>query len=213
VVDNTFLTPILQKPLLLGADIVVHSTTKYINGHSDIIGGAVISKSSVLHEKIEWWANCIGVTGAAFDSFLALRGLRTLDVRIERHLKNTQIIVDYLQTQSMVDKIYYPGLSTHTEHQLAKKQQAGFGSMLSFTLKGGLTSVKSFVAQLHLFSLAESLGGVESLICHPSTMTHAAVSLEAQKRAGITPHLLRLSVGIENSGDLVNDLQKGFDSI
>jgi len=213
VVDNTFLSPIFQKPLSLGADIVVHSTTKYINGHSDVVGGAVISKTEELHEDVKWWSNCIGATGAPFDSFLTLRGLRTLDVRVQRHAKNADKIVNFLVSHTQVEHVYYPGLVGHQGHEIAKKQQSGFGSMLSFKLKGGVESVKLFLKCLTIFSLAESLGGVESLICHPATMTHAAVSPEEQKIAGITDNLLRLSVGIENVDDLLQDLQDAFEKI
>ena len=213
VVDNTFLSPVFQKPLELGADIVVHSTTKYINGHSDVVGGAVISRTPEIHEDIKWWSNCIGATGAPFDSFLTLRGLRTLDVRIQRHAKNATKLVDFLVANSLVEHVYYPGLVGHPGHEIAKKQQSGFGSMISFKLKGDVETVKAFLKGLDIFSLAESLGGVESLICHPSTMTHAAVSIEEQKIAGITQNLLRLSVGIENIDDLLLDLQNGFDKI
>ncbi|MBV1911345.1 MAG: cystathionine gamma-synthase [Kangiellaceae bacterium] len=211
VVDNTFLSPVFQKPLLLGADIVVHSTTKYINGHSDVVGGAVIAKDEKVYEDLKWWANCTGVTGAPFDSFLTLRGLRTLDVRIQRHAKNAKKIVDYLVKSPAVEKVYYPGLEDHPQHAIAKKQQSGFGSMISFKLNGDVETVKRFLKGLRVFSLAESLGGVESLICHPSTMTHAAVSLEEQAIAGITQNLLRVSVGIENSDDLLEDIQRGFE--
>lgn len=212
-VDNTFLSPIFQKPILLGADIVVHSTTKYINGHSDVVGGAVVAKTEALYEDIAWWANCTGVTGAAFDSFLTLRGLRTLDVRVKRHAKNAQRLVEYLSDHPLVEKVYFPGLTSHPGHYIAQKQQTGFGSMLSFKLKGDVEDVKSFLRQLQIFSLAESLGGVESLICHPSTMTHAAVSLEEQAIAGITQNLLRVSVGIENIDDLLDDFDRSFNAI
>jgi len=210
VVDNTFLSPIFQKPLLLGADIVVHSTTKYINGHSDVVGGAVIAKDQQVYEDLKWWANCTGITGAPFDSFLTLRGLRTLDVRVQRHAKNASRLVDYLVSNPQVEHVYYPGLVGHPGHEIAKKQQSGFGSMISFKIKGDVETVKSFLSGLKIFSLAESLGGVESLICHPSTMTHAAVSLPEQEIAGITQNLLRVSVGIENVEDLVEDFDRGF---
>ncbi|MDH5630970.1 MAG: PLP-dependent transferase, partial [Gammaproteobacteria bacterium] len=200
-----------QKPLLLGADIVVHSTTKYINGHSDVVGGAVIAKDKEVFEELKWWANCTGVTGAAFDSFLTIRGLRTLDVRIQRHTENTTRLVEYLVAHPQVEQVYYPGLVGHTGHEIAKKQQTGFGSMVSFKIKGGESEVISFLSGLSIFSLAESLGGVESLICHPSTMTHAAVSLPEQEIAGITQNLLRVSVGIENIDDLIEDFARGFD--
>ncbi len=212
-VDNTFLSPVFQKPLTLGADIVVHSTTKYINGHSDVVGGAVIAKDEQVCEELKWWANCTGVTGAPFDSFLTLRGLRTLDVRIQRHAKNADQVVEFLNNHSAVEKVYFPGLSDHPGHEIAKKQQSGFGSMISFKIKGNVETVKQFLSGLNVFSLAESLGGVESLICHPSTMTHAAVSLEEQAIAGITQNLIRLSVGIENIEDLIDDLGHGFAAI
>lgn len=213
VVDNTFLSPVFQKPLSMGADIVVHSTTKYINGHSDVVGGAVIAKDEQVCEDLKWWANCTGVTGAPFDSFLTLRGLRTLDVRIQRHAKNANKVVQYLNSHPLVEKVYFPGLADHPGHEIAKKQQTGFGSMISFKIKGDVETVKQFLSGLRVFSLAESLGGVESLICHPSTMTHAAVSLEAQAIAGITQNLLRVSVGIENIDDLLGDLDSGFSAI
>jgi len=206
VVDNTFLPPIQQTPICLGADLVVHSTTKYINGHSDIVGGAVIAKTPELYEKMSWWANCLGITASPFDSFLTTRGLRTLDVRIKQHLENTKIVVDFLQNHAAVEKIYYPGLITDVNYQIAKKQQQGFGAMISFELKGDMTNVKQLVNNLSIFTLAESLGGVESLICHPATMTHAAVPIEDQIKAGINSQLLRLSIGIENHQDLIADL-------
>lgn len=210
VVDNTFLSPIAQQPLLLGADIVVHSTTKYINGHSDVVGGAVVAKDEALYEDLKWWANCTGITGAPFDSLLTLRGLRTLDVRVKRHNKNAHRVAEYLQAHPQVEKVYYPGLEAHDGHQIAAKQQSGFGAMISFKLRGDLEDTKRFLKGLAIFSLAESLGGVESLICHPSTMTHAAVAIEDQETAGITGNLLRLSIGIENIEDLLTDLDAGF---
>lgn len=210
VVDNTFMSPVLQKPLLLGADIVVHSMTKYINGHSDVVAGAVIAKEKSVGEDLAWWANCTGITGAPFDSFQVLRGLRTLDVRMQRHSENAEKIADYLLTHSQVKNVYFPGFKNHPGHEIAAKQQSGFGAMISFELKGDVETVKRFLSGLKLFSLAESLGGVESLICHPSTMTHAAVALEDQKTAGISQTLLRLSIGIENYQDLKSDLHNAF---
>jgi len=210
VVDNTFLSPVVQQPLLLGADIVVHSTTKYINGHSDVVGGAVVAKDELVYEDLKWWANCTGITGAPFDSLLILRGLRTLDVRVKRHNKNAQRVAEYLEAHPQVDQVYYPGLKSHQGHSIAASQQRGFGAMISFKLKGDLEDTKRFLKGLGVFSLAESLGGVESLICHPSTMTHAAVSLEDQETAGITGNLLRLSIGIENIEDILTDLDAGF---
>ncbi len=210
VVDNTFLSPALQQPITLGADLVVHSTTKYINGHSDVVGGAVLAKTAELAEQISWWANCIGITAAPFDSLLTLRGLRTLNVRMKQHLENTEQILAFLQQHPAVEKIYYPGLDTHPGHEIAKKQQHHFGAMLSFELKGGGEAVRALVNNLKYFTLAESLGGVESLICHPATMTHAAMVPEAQEAAGIGAGLIRLSVGIEHVNDLVADLDHGL---
>lgn len=209
-VDNTFLTPVYQKPLTLGADFVIHSTTKYINGHSDVIGGVIIAKSEAHVELLSWWGNCIGATGTPFDSYMTLRGLRTIAVRMKMHEESAQTLLAYLQTQALVGTIYHPSLPTHPGHEIAKAQQRGFGSMLSFEINGSMDQLKAFVGHLELFSLAESLGGVESLICHPSSMTHRAMSDEAQEEAGISPLLLRVSVGLEDSQDLVADLEQAF---
>lgn len=211
VVDNTFLSPAQQLPLNLGADIVVHSTTKYINGHSDIVGGAVIANAQELTEKLAWWGNCLGITGAPFDSFLTLRGLRTLPIRIKQHQENTNEIVNFLVKHSGISTVYYPGLETHPQHLIAKQQQSGFGGIVSFELDETQHDIVQFLQGLRLFSLAESLGGVESLICHPATMTHAAMDQAAQRRAGITNSLIRVSVGIELVDDLVSDLQRCLD--
>lgn len=211
VADNTFLSPLLQRPIELGADVVVHSTTKYINGHSDVVGGAVIAASAELHEQLSWWGNCLGLTGAPFDSFLTLRGLRTLDARLRLHQENTQRLVDLLQSHPAVARVYYPGLESHPGHALAARQQHGFGAMLSFELAGGEAAVAQLVERLECFSLAESLGGVESLIAHPATMTHAAMTPEARALAGIDDGLVRVSVGIESPDDLVADLRAGLD--
>jgi len=211
VVDNTFLSPLWQQPIALGADIVIHSTTKYLNGHSDIVGGAVIARTSELHTELAWWANCLGITGAAFDSFMTLRGLRTLHARLGVHATNAEAIVAALVRHPAVAQVYYPGLSTHPGHALATRQQRGYGAMVSFELRGGLAAVKACVAGLEYFSLAESLGGVESLIAHPATMTHASMDPEARARAGISESLLRLSVGIEALDDLIDDLTAGLD--
>ncbi len=205
-VDNTFLSPALQNPIALGADLVVHSTTKYINGHSDVVGGAVIAASEQLAEQLCWWANCLGITGAPFDSFLTLRGLRTLQARARQHEENAQQIATLLQAHDAVEKVYYPGLADHAGHEIAARQQRGFGGMLSFEIRGGDDVVRAFLENLQLFSLAESLGGVESLVCHPASMTHAPVAAEALENAGIGRNLVRLSVGIESAGDLVADL-------
>ncbi|NVK88293.1 MAG: cystathionine gamma-synthase [Gammaproteobacteria bacterium] len=209
-VDNTFLTPAYQQPIKLGADIVIHSTTKYINGHSDVVGGAVIAATTELKEQLSWWANCIGITASPFDSFLTLRGLRTLHARLKQHEYNTQVILDFLVNHPQVAQVYHPSLSSHPGHAIAKRQQSGFGIMLSFELCGDETQVRAFVAVLQQFSLAESLGGVESLICHPATMTHAAMAPAARETAGIKSNLLRLSVGIEDDHDLIDDLKRGF---
>lgn len=211
-VDNTFLSPALQRPLALGADIVVHSTTKYINGHSDVVGGAVIAGDKSLGEELAWWANCLGVTGAPFDSFLTLRGLRTLEARMRVHNENTLLIVEELLSHPAVERVYYPGLKRHPGYSTALKQQDGFGAMVSFELAGGQQAVARFVESLSLFTLAESLGGVESLIAHPATMTHASMDAEARAVAGIKDSLVRLSVGIEGGRDLVNDLLQALDA-
>ncbi|MFM7396505.1 MAG: cystathionine gamma-synthase [Gammaproteobacteria bacterium] len=212
-VDNTFLSPALQNPLQLGADIVVHSTTKYINGHSDVVGGAVIAAQAALAEQLAWWANALGMTGSAFDSFLTLRGLRTLHARIGLHDANAAALAGWLSGQRGIRKVYYPGLATHPGHDIARKQQKGFGSIVSLELEGGSAAVERFVSALELFSLAESLGGVESLIAHPATMTHAAMEPEARAAAGLVDGLLRLSVGIEAEADLRDDLEKGLKAI
>jgi cystathionine gamma-synthase len=210
VADNTFLSPALQRPLTLGADIVVHSTTKYLNGHSDVVGGAVVVRDVALLEQVAWWANCLGVTGAPFDSFLTLRGVRTLHARMRAHLENAEAIVDLLSAHPGVLQVYYPGLPTHRGHEIAKAQQSGFGAMISFELLGGATAARAFVEGLQVFTLAESLGGVESLIAHPATMTHASMDAEARRVAGISDGLLRLSVGIEHVDDLVRDISNGL---
>ena len=206
VVDNTFLSPALQQPLLLGADVVVHSTTKYINGHSDVVGGAVVAREPAVAEQLKWWANCNGLTGAPFDSYLTLRGLRTLGVRLRQHQENAERIAAQLDTHSAVRKVYYPGLASHPGHALASRQQQGFGAMLSFELHGDVAEIEAFVDGLQYFSLAESLGGVESLVAHPASMTHVSMTAEARRTAGIADSLLRLSVGIEDGDDLLRDL-------
>ena len=204
-VDNTFLSPVLQNPLELGADLVVHSTTKYINGHSDVVGGAVVAKDPALHEQLGWWANALGLTGAPFDSWLTLRGLRTLAVRMQQHQQNARVLAELLAAHPAVAAVYYPGLPKHPDHALAQRQQAGFGGMLSFELADP-AAVGPFVEGLQCFTLAESLGGVESLIAHPASMTHASMTAEVRARAGIGEGLLRLSVGIEDVTDLAADL-------
>ncbi|MFO1265440.1 MAG: cystathionine gamma-synthase [Rubrivivax sp.] len=210
VVDNTFLSPAWQRPLALGADLVVHSTTKYINGHSDVVGGAVIARTAELHEQVAWWANCLGVTGGAFDSFLTLRGLRTLHARLDVHGRNAQALAEWLERQPQIARVYYPGLASHPGHALARRQQQGFGAIVTLELRGGIPAVKAFVGQLKLFSLAESLGGVESLVAHPASMTHAAMDESARRAAGLVDGLLRLSIGIEAVADLQADLATGL---
>lgn len=211
VVDNTFLSPLWQQPLSLGADLVMHSTTKYLNGHSDVVGGAVIAATPELNDGLAWWANAIGVTGAPFDSFMTLRGVRTLHSRMRVHAENTAAVVAFLTQHAGVERVYYPGLPDHPGHEIARRQQSGFGAMLSFELKGGEAAVEAFLTGLECFTLAESLGGVESLISHPASMTHAGMEESARVRAGIGPGLLRVSVGIEDPADLVADLSAALE--
>ena len=213
VADNTFLSPGWQRPLELGADIVVHSTTKYINGHSDVVGGAVIAKTPQLAEQLAWWGNCLGLTGSAFDSFLTLRGLRTLHVRLREHGRNAQAVAEFLANQKQVKRVYYPGLAGHPGHDIARRQQSGFGAIVSVEVAGGIEGARRFSEALELFSLAESLGGVESLVAHPATMTHAAMAPEARAAAGLVDGLLRLSIGIESTDDLLRDLANGVKAL
>ena len=213
VVDNTFLSPAGQSPIALGADIVLHSTTKYINGHSDVVGGAVIAADEQLLEDLAWWANCLGLTGSPFDSFQTLRGLRTLGVRYQRHQEIAGQIATALDANELVGKVHYPGLASHPGHDIAARQQAGFGAMISFELDADEEEIPVFLQELQLFTLAESLGGVESLVAHPASMTHAAMSVEDQQAAGISRSLLRLSVGIEHVDDLLSDLENGFEAV
>lgn len=209
-VDNTFLSPAWQQPLALGADLVVHSTTKYLNGHSDVVGGAVVANTAERAQELTWWANCLGLTGSPFDSFLTLRGVRTLHARLAIHERNAQGLAEWLSGQGGVAKVYYPGLATHPGHEVAKRQQRSFGAIVSLELAGGAAVVRKFVENLELFSLAESLGGVESLVAHPATMTHAAMDPAARAAAGLVDGLLRLSVGIEAFEDLREDLAKAL---
>ena len=213
VVDNTFLSPAWQLPLSLGADLVLHSTTKYLNGHSDVVGGAVVAKDKALHEQLVWWANCLGVTGAPFDSFMTLRGLRTLHARLDHHGRNSLALAQWLQQQPNVKKVYYPGLPSHPGHEIARRQQRGYGAIVTLELEGGHDAVREFVCDLQCFSLAESLGGVESLVAHPATMTHAAMDPVARQKAGLVDGLIRLSVGIEALEDLQRDLAEGLERV
>jgi cystathionine gamma-synthase len=207
VADNTFLSPALQRPIAFGADVVIHSTTKYINGHSDVVGGAAIARDPGLLEQLQWWANARGLTGAPFDSYLTLRGLRTLDARLRIQQANCAAIAERLARDPAVARVHYPGLADHPGHAIAARQQDGFGAMLSFELAGGEAAARRFVEGLSCITLAESLGGVESLVTHPATTSHAAMSEEARERAGIGPGLLRLSVGIEDLRDLTADIE------
>ena len=211
-VDNTFLSPALQQPLELGADLVIHSTTKYLNGHSDVVGGTVVAGSPELAEQLTWWANCLGITGAPFDSYLTLRGVRTLHVRMRQHEESAHLLANILEEHAGVERVYYPGLRSHPGHNIASRQQEGFGGMVSFELRGGPEAVRAFVERLEFFSLAESLGGVESLVCHPASMTHAPVAREALARAGIGDNLVRLTIGLESPEDLVADVLAALDA-
>lgn len=213
VVDNTFLTPYFQNPLNLGADIVVHSGTKYFGGHSDVLNGAIMLNDQTLYEKLYHIQNSTGGVLSPFDSYLVLRGLKTLHIRMEAHQRNAMLLAAYLEKHPKVKKVFYPGLTSHPQYELAKKQASGFGGMISFEIKGSRAECKKFLGSLELFILAESLGGVESLIEHPVTMTHASLSKEEQEHAGITESLIRVSVGIEHIDDLTADMEQAFAKI
>jgi len=208
VVDNTFASPYFQQPLELGADVVVHSTTKYINGHSDVVGGALIMNDPALHEAIKFFQNAAGGVPGPFDSWLTLRGIKTLAVRMRQHAENAMTVARFLAEHPRVAKVYYPGLPTHPDHELAKRQMSGFGGMVSFQLKGNYEDMANLVRRFKVFALAESLGGVESLACHPASMTHASIPREIREARGLTDTLLRLSIGIEDVEDLVGDLEQ-----
>jgi cystathionine gamma-lyase len=210
VVDNTFMSPYFQNPLDLGADIVVHSMTKFINGHSDVVGGALMFNSDELKEKIFFYQNAIGPCQSPFDSWLVLRGLKTLAVRMRTHQDNAMKIARFLEAHKNVEKVVYPGLESHPQHPLAKEQMKGFGGMITFYLKGGLPESRKFLENLNLFALAESLGGVESLVDHPAIMTHASIPQQVRESLGITDNLIRLSVGIEDAQDLIDDLEQAL---
>jgi cystathionine gamma-lyase len=209
-VDNTFMTPFLQRPLELGADLVVHSTTKYLNGHSDVVGGAVILSDEELRQRLGFLQNASGAVPSPMDSFLVMRGTKTLHVRMERHEQNARAIAEWLAGHPQVEKVIYPGLESHPQHALAKKQQRGFGGMISFVLKGGLDESRRFLSACQVFTLAESLGGVEALIEHPAIMTHASIPADTRKKLGIDDGFIRLSVGIEDLADLRGDLERAF---
>ncbi len=212
VADNTFLSPALQQPLTLGCDIVVHSTTKYINGHSDVVGGAVLAADKALGDELAWWANCTGVTGAPFDSFLTLRGLRTLFTRIERQQETAGEIASALNGDARVARVFYPGLAAHPGHDIARRQQKGFGAMLSVEFADDV-DVLDLLRGLSIFTIAESLGGFESLVCTPATMTHASMTPEARATAGISDRLVRFSIGLEHSKDLLRDIFSALDAV
>ena len=210
VVDNTFLSPVFQQPLALGADLVAYSTTKYINGHSDVVGGAVIAGSEELNERIQFTANALGTVAQPFDCWLVLRGIKTLPLRLQRHAWNADAVARFLDTHPAVSEVFYPGLESHPGHTLAASQQEGFGGMVSFRVKGGWDVVERVLRGTKVFTLAESLGGVESLIEHPATMSHASMRPEARLEAGITGDVIRLSVGIEDSADQIADLERAL---
>lgn len=209
-VDNTFLSPALQTPLALGADFVIHSTTKYLNGHSDVVGGAVVCSTKENVANLSAWANATGIIGSPFDAYQTLRGLRTLFPRIERQQQNAAAIAAFLSEQAQVARVWYPGLKSHPGHDIAARQQRGYGAMLSFEIRGDTQMVASFLEALRVFTLAESLGGVESLVAHPATMTHSSMSAEARQAAGIADTLVRLSVGLESEADLIEDLAQAL---
>jgi len=213
VVDNTFLTPYFQRPLSLGADIVMHSVTKYINGHSDVVGGILVTNNEELFNKLKFLQNAIGAVPSPFDCFMVMRGIKTLHVRMREHEKNAFAIARFLEKHSKVEKVHYPGLPSHPQHEIAKKQQTGFGGMITFWLKGGLEQSKQFLENLNIFACAESLGGVESLAEHPAIMTHASVPPEDRAKLGISDTLCRLSVGIEDQEDLLNDIKTALDAV
>jgi len=213
VVDNTFLSPYFQKPLELGADIVVHSVTKYINGHSDVVGGVVITSNEEVHKKLRFLQNALGAVPSPFDSFLVMRGIKTLHVRMREHEKNALAVAQFLEQHPKVQSVRYPGLPSHPHHELAKKQQSGFGGMVTFWLKGGLSESRRFLENLHIFTCAESLGGVESLAEHPAIMTHASVAAEERQKLGIHDNMCRLSVGIEDVQDLLADLTRALNAV
>jgi len=213
VVDNTFATPVFQQPLALGAHVVVHSTTKYLGGHSDVIGGAAITDDDEFHDRLKAYQNSAGAVPGAFDAWLMLRGLKTLTVRMQRHAENGVRVATFLDQHPRVCDVVYPGLPTYPQRDLAERQMSGHGGMVTLALPGGHREVDDFVRALRLFSFAESLGGVESLVCHPETMTHAAIPADERRRRGITPGTVRLSVGIEDAEDLVADLEQALEAL
>ncbi|GHO66174.1 cystathionine gamma-synthase [Ktedonobacter sp. SOSP1-52] len=210
VVDNTFSSPYFQRPLDLGADIVLHSTTKYINGHSDVIGGALIMNDQSVYEAIKFHQNAAGAVPGPFDVWLTLRGIKTLAVRMRQHEENARVVANFLSEHKRVEKVYYPGLASHPDHELARRQMSGFGGMVSFQFKGTLSDVDTVVRRLRVFTFAESLGGIESLVCHPASMTHGSIPREIREARGLNDTLLRLSVGIEDISDILRDLEQAL---
>jgi cystathionine gamma-lyase len=210
VVDNTFATPCFQRPLEHGVDLVVHSTTKYLNGHSDVVGGAIVTRDAELHGRLAFLQNAVGAVPSPMDAFLVLRGLKTLGVRMERHARNALAVARFLASHPQVERVAYPGLPSHPQHALACRQMSGFGGMVSFVIRGGLPAATAFLRAVRIFACAESLGGVESLIEHPAIMTHASVPEETRRKLGIADGLIRASVGIESEEDLLEDLARGF---
>lgn len=211
IVDNTFLSPLFQKPIELGADIVVHSTTKYLNGHSDVVGGAIVARTAELHQTLAFTANAHGTTAQPFDSWLVIRGIKTLALRLRQHEENAFAVARFLEEHPNVEKVFYPGLPSHEGHELAARQQKGFGGVVSFAVRGGTAAVERILTSTTVFALAESLGGVESLIEHPATMSHASMRPEQRETAGITDQIIRLSVGVESVEDLLSDLRQALD--
>ncbi len=210
VVDNTFASPYFQQPLALGADVVVHSTTKYIGGHSDVVGGVAITNDRAIADTIKFHQNAVGGVPGPHDAWLTMRGAKTLALRMRQHAENAAVVAEFLERHAEVERVYYPGLISHPQHELAKRQMSGYGGMVSFVLTGAQSRALDFAKRLHYFSLAESLGGVESLICHPARMTHGSIPKEDRERRGVTDGLLRLSVGIEDVEDLLDDLSQAL---
>ncbi len=210
VVDNTFSSPYFQQPLTLGADIVLHSTTKYINGHSDVVGGAVVTSNEQVYEALKFYQNAAGGVPGPFDVWLTLRGIKTLAVRMRQHEENARAVAHFLMEHKRVEKVYYPGLSSHPDYELAKRQMSGFGGMVSFQFKGTLADVEQIVRRFKVFTFAESLGGVESLVCHPASMTHGSIPRDIREARGLNDTLLRLSVGIEDIEDIIGDLEQAL---
>merc|ERR1712125_63276 len=213
VVDNTFMSPYFQRPLDLGADIVMHSVTKYIGGHSDTVMGALVTNNADLFKRIKYLQNSVGMIPSPFDSFLALRSLKTLHVRMPRHAENAMKVAEFLESHPKIDRVVYPGLKSHPQYELGLKQMRGPGGMITFWLKGDITQARQFLENVQVFTLAESLGGVESLVNHPAIMTHASVPLDQRKKLGISDSLVRLSVGIEDADDLLEDLKNALDKV